>query len=127
MTTSNYRPISLLSNLKKIFETLISKQVDSFLESNNIIYDLQFGFRRNHSTSHALISITEQIKQSLDRSDFACGIFVDFQKAFDTVKHDILLKKKEKLWHKRLKTGLNHTSPTEYNTSLSLDLTLNKS
>ena len=67
MTTSNYRSISLLSNLNKIFETLISKQVDSFLESNNIIYDLQFGFWRNHSTSHVLISITEQIKQSLDR------------------------------------------------------------
>ena len=55
----------------------------------------QFGFRANHSTFHALISLTEDIRQALDNNYFACGIFIDFQKAFDTVDHNILLKKLE--------------------------------
>ena len=54
---------------------------------------LQFGFRSNHSTSHALISITEKIQKALDSGQFACGVFIDLQKAFDTVDHDILLNK----------------------------------
>ena len=65
----------------------------SFLEQNNCIYDLQFGFRALHSTNHALISISEQLKSSLDKNNFACGVFLDFQKAFDTVNHKILLSK----------------------------------
>ena len=47
----------------------------------------QFGFRNLHSINHALVSITEEIKQALDRDEFACGVFLDFQKAFDTVNH----------------------------------------
>ena len=56
---------------------------------------MQFGFRTGHSTDHALISLTETIKSSLDKNRFGCGIFIDLQKAFDTVNHDILLKKLE--------------------------------
>ena len=56
---------------------------------------MQFGFRTGHSTDHALISLTETIKASLDKKRFGCGIFIDLQKAFDTVNHDILLKKLE--------------------------------
>ena len=93
MLTSNFRPISLLSNLNKILEKLMFKRVYSFLEKENIIYNNQFGFRPKHSTNHALISITEQIKEALDNGQYACGVFVDFQKAFDTVNHEILLKK----------------------------------
>ena len=47
----------------------------------------QFGFRNLHSINHALVSITEEIKQALNRDEFACGLFLDFQKAFDTVNH----------------------------------------
>ena len=93
LTISNYRPISLLSNLNKIFEKVISERVYDFLEKYDCIYNLQFGFRKKHSTNHALISITEQIREALDNRKSAVGIFVDFQKAFDTVNHDILLKK----------------------------------
>ena len=64
-----------------------------FLETNNLIYSLQFGFRQKHSTSHALIHLTDKIREQLDKGNFACGIFVDFQKAFDTVDHQILIQK----------------------------------
>ena len=90
---SNYRPISLLSNIEKILEKLMYKRLYAFLDYNNIIYDLQFGFRQQYSTSHALINITENIRKALDDGNIGCGVFVDLQKAFDTVDHQILLAK----------------------------------
>ena len=54
---------------------------------------MQFGFRSGHSTDHALISLTERIKYTLDSKRIGCGIFIDLQKAFDTVNHQILLQK----------------------------------
>ena len=90
---SNYRPISLLSNINKIFEKLIHKRLYSFLETNKCIHDFQFGFRGKHSTCDALISITEKRKETLRSGCIGVGVFVDFQKAFDTVNHEILLRK----------------------------------
>ena len=66
-----------------------------FLESFEILYPLQFGFREKYSTSHALLSLTESIKQSIDSGKVGCGIFLDFQKAFNTVNHKIHLDKLE--------------------------------
>ena len=65
----------------------------NFLSKNNIIYNLQFGLRQQYSTSHALINITEIIRKGLDDGNIGCGVFVDLQKAFDTVDHQILLAK----------------------------------
>ena len=89
----NYRPISLLSNINKIIEKLMFNRLYSFLEFHNCIYDLQFGFREMHSTNHALMSMIQQIRDTMDDGNIAVGVFVDFQKAFDTVNHDILLRK----------------------------------
>ena len=89
----NFRPISLLSNIDKIVEKLMHGRLYSFLSKNKIIYNLQFGFRKSHSTSHALVYLTESVRKALDKSLFCCGVFVDLQKAFDTVDHDILLYK----------------------------------
>ena len=61
---SNYCPISLLSNIEKIFEKLMYKRLYTFLNKNNVIYNQQFGFRQQYSTSHTLINITENIKKS---------------------------------------------------------------
>ena len=62
---SNYCPISLLLNIEKILENLMYKRLHTFLNNNNLIYNLQFGFRHQYSTSHALINITENIKNPL--------------------------------------------------------------
>ena len=90
---SNYRPISLLSNIEKILERLMYNRMYKFFSDNNLIYSLQFGFRQKYSTVHALISLTENTRKNLDKGNIGCGIFFDLQKAFDTVEHDILLSK----------------------------------
>ena len=81
----NYRPISLLSVFSKIYEKLIYSRTYTFLIKNNLIYDKQFGFRSTHSTNHAIVSITERIKTLVDSGHYVCGIFVDLEKAFDTM------------------------------------------
>ena len=83
----NYCSISLLSNIKKILKKLMYERVYQFLTENNIIYDLQFFFRQNFSTTLVMINITENIKQALDEGYIGSRIFVDLQKAFDTVDH----------------------------------------
>ena len=93
ISPANYRPISLLSNINKIMEKIVYSRVFNYLNINNIFYEQQFGFRPAHSTNHALINITEKIRETLDKGNIAAGVFVDFQKAFDTVNHQILLKK----------------------------------
>ena len=69
------------------------KRLYTFLNDNNIIYNLQFRFRQQYSTSHALINITENIRKALDDGNIGCEVFVDLQKAFNTVDHQILLVK----------------------------------
>ena len=83
----------MLSNIEKILEKLMYKRLYTFLDYNNIIYDLQSGFRQQYSTSHALINITENIRKALGDGNIGCGVFVDLQKAFDTVDHQIPLAK----------------------------------
>ena len=92
---NNYRPISLLSIFDKLMEKIMHKQLYAFLEHNDVLFKNQFGFRKKCSTSHSLIEITEQIKESIDEKKFGCGIFIDLKKAFDTVNHEILLRKLE--------------------------------
>ena len=93
LSLGNYRPISLLSNLNKILEKLVHSRLFDFFEDSQALYFLQFGFRKKHSTIHALIEITESVRRALDNGMVACGVFLDLQKAFDTVNHDILLAK----------------------------------
>ncbi len=89
----NYRPISLLSNVSKLFERAMHTRLYTFFEKSEIFYDKQFGFRKSYSTNHALLSIIEGIREELNDKKFVCGVFIDLEKAFDTVNHQILLKK----------------------------------
>ena len=92
---NNYRPILLLPNISKIFEKLIHDRFLKFLEKNKCLFSKQFVFKNKHSTTHALIDLTETIRKVLDDDEFACGVFLDFKKAFDLIYHKILLKKLE--------------------------------
>ena len=90
---SNYRPIFLLSNIDKIIEKIMYNRIYKFLDKNNITNSLQFGFWQHYSTFYALLNLTEAIMKALDDNNFACCIFIDLQKAFDTVDYSILLSK----------------------------------
>ena len=90
---NNYRPISLFSNMCKIFEKAIHCRLNLFLEQNNCLYPFQFGFLLNYSTNNALMAIVESIQKRLDAGNYTAGVFVDLKKAFDTVDHNILLEK----------------------------------
>ena len=93
---SNYRPISLISTFAKIFESLMKTILTNYLDSKSIISSKQFGFCKNKSTFDCLNIVTSDIYQALDSHKAAILILVDFTKAFDTVRHSILLRK---LWH----------------------------
>ena len=89
----NYRPISLLSCIDKIFEKIIHTRLMNFIDKHNIIILQQFGFLPKHSTIQALIEVVDNIRRNIDKGEYTLGIYLDLKEAFDTVNHEILLKK----------------------------------
>lgn len=92
---TNFRPVSLLPQFSKILEKLFITRLDNFLGKNNIINECQHGFRAKRATSLALLDFMEEIS-SVDNKMHTIGIFIDLQKAFDTINHEILLGKLER-------------------------------
>ena len=90
---SNYRPISLLPQFSKILEKIFNNRLMNFLNSNNLLYLRQYGFRKNMSTSMAIMELVENITTAMDNGKFTIGVFIDLKKAFDTVDHSILVTK----------------------------------
>ena len=121
----NYRPISLLPCLSKLFEKCIKNRLINFLEKNNLLHENQFGFRRNLCTNDAIMSVTSKLIQELDAGNKCLGIFLDLQKAFDTVSHNVLLDKLDKMGIRGIALKLfssylsNRTQSTKINDHLS--------
>ena len=90
---SKYRPISILPLFSKIFERVMHSRIIDYLDKYNILYDEQYGFRKNHSTDLALVNVTDFILSSLESKESVIGVYMDLSKAFDKINHNILLKK----------------------------------
>ena len=89
----NYRPISVLSVIAKVFEKVVFMQLSDYLSKNRLLYEFQSGFRSSYSTDTCLIHLTDYIKLENGKGNFTGMVLLDLQKAFDTVDHTILLNK----------------------------------
>ena len=74
---NNYSPISLLSNINGIFEKLMYARMISFIETHDILYKAQYGFRKSRSTQHAILDIVNSVQSDMDKGLFSCGIFIE--------------------------------------------------
>ena len=93
----NYRPISLLITISKLLEKVIYRHVYSFLEKENILFQSQYGFRSNHNCEHAILELTGNILQAREKKEYPVCIFLDLSKAFDTLNHQVLHCKLDKI------------------------------
>ena len=91
---SNCRPILLLSNLDKIIETFMHKRLMEFLNEEKIISCKQNEFFKGFSTAHVIINLIDNVESAIYNKQFVCGVFIDLQKAFDIVDHNIFYLKK---------------------------------
>lgn len=91
----DYRPISLLSQFSKILEKVFYKKIMSFVNSNNILSNSQYGFREKLNTAYAISELIEHISDAMDNDKVSIALFIDLKKAFDTINHSILFDKLE--------------------------------
>ena len=85
---TNCRPVSILPLFSKILEKLFVIRLNKFVEINNLLTDCQYGFRKNRSTSLALMELTEEISTAIDNKQITIGLNIDLKKAFDTINHN---------------------------------------
>ena len=88
---ANFRPVSVLPPISKIYEKLLQKQINNYIE--NILSPYLCGYRKVDSTHHALICLTEKWKKILDKKGFCGAVLLDLSKAFDTIDHELLVTK----------------------------------
>ena len=94
---NNYRPISLLPTLSKIWEKLINTQLQEKMDEYDVIINDQYGFRKQHSTINAVQKLVFEVNKSKRLKKVVCGVFIDVSKAFDSCKHDIIINKLENI------------------------------
>ena len=90
---SNYRPISVLSSISKVYEYVVFKQLLNYMECNKLFYTDQYGFRPGHSTGLAAARFVNELVVDMDNYKIPTGVLIDLSKAFDTINHDILISK----------------------------------
>ena len=89
----NYRSISILPIVSKVFEREVFRQIYSFVSDNSFLSKFQSGFRPKHSTLSSLIQLCDDLLENIDNGKLNCVVFLDVRKAFDCINHEILLKK----------------------------------
>ena len=94
---SNYRPISTLPFLTKIFERVVSVRLTNFFLRFGILSEQQFGFRKGRSTVDAVLRYTDEVYEALNYGQSVVSVLLDLSKAFDTVDHQILINKLNKI------------------------------
>ena len=85
------RPVSILPHISKIYEELLQKQINNYIE--NILSPYLCGYTKGHSSQHALICLIEKWKKILDEKGFCGAVLMDLSKAFDTINHELLIAK----------------------------------
>ena len=90
---TNYRPISVLPWFSKVLQPIMYKRLFKYLCEEKLLYSKHFGFRKGHSTDHAIVHLVDQIYESSENDYYTLGVFIDLFKAFDIVDHSISLKK----------------------------------
>lgn len=90
---NNYRPISLLPTLSKIWEKLLNTQLQEKLDEYEVIIDDQYGFRKNHSTINAVQKLVMEVNKLKRERKVVCAVFIDVSKAFDSCSHELIINK----------------------------------
>ena len=97
LDTRDYRPISVIPVCMKVFEKIVPTQLYNFIDHNNILSTNQSGFRPMHSTQTCLVDVSDYLLDNMSSGLFTGAVFLYLKKAFDTVRHNVLINKLQSL------------------------------
>ena len=130
MSFGDFRPISVLPIIAKVFKSLVHSQVYDYLQHHGILHHAQSGFRPKHSTQDVLLKTVDDWQLSLSRNEVVGAVFVDLSKAFDSISHELLLQKLDRYgirgtlleWFRSFLTGRQQRVVVSGEESLRFDL-----